>query len=217
MNYQKVYTKNYFSGRDSFFYSLGYGRFSTIFFNNQFKVIEPYLKNIKKGRILDVGCAYGFMLQRFPDRYEKYGIDVSAHAITEAKKRNPRSIFKISGAENKLPFPNNFFDVIICNDVLEHLENPGVALKNIHRILKPGGILYVNTPNFNWLRKNLFAYADKKEHHISLLSHQTLLSLLNRTGFKILDHYTFSNLTFFFFLIFRSNIGHESAAISQKI
>lgn len=216
MDYKKVYTENYFSGKDSFFYSFGYGNFQKTYFKNLFRSLKPYLKEIKQGKVLDVGCAYGFMLQKLPDSFEKFGVDISEHAIAEAKKRLPNATLKVSGAEETLPFPENFFDIIMCNDVIEHLENPRIALENIRRVLKRDGILYLNTPNLNWLRKNLFAHADKKEHHISLLPHKTLFDLLTEIGFNIIDHYTYTSITFFFFTKFHSNIGHESAFICKK-
>ncbi|HXF44427.1 MAG TPA: class I SAM-dependent methyltransferase [Candidatus Paceibacterota bacterium] len=216
MDYKKVYTENYFSGKDSFFYLLGYGNFQKTYFKNLFRSLKPYLKDIKQGKVLDVGCAYGFMLQKFPSSLEKFGVDISEHAIAEAKKRLPDATLKVAGAEDVLPFPENFFDIVICNDVIEHLENPRVALENILKVLKKDGILYLNTPNFNWLRKKLFAYADKREHHISLMSHKALLNLLTDVGFNIIDHYTYTSVTFFFFTKFRSNLGHEQAFICKK-
>lgn len=216
MDYKQVYTQQYFSGRDSFFYRLGYGRFQTLYFKNLFKPLKPYIRNVGRGKVLDVGCAYGFMLEKFPDAFEKFGIDISEYAIAEAKKRLPVATLKVGGAEDGLPFPENFFDIVICNDVIEHLENPRAALENIRKVLKVGGILYVNTPNVNWLRKKVFAYADKKEHHISLFPHKNLLNVLLEVGFTVVDHWTYTSITFFFFVPFRSTIGHESACICQK-
>jgi|SRR3989338_7391475 len=217
MNYKKIYNQDYFSGKDSFFYSLGYGRsFQNVYFQNIFNPLKKYLRDIKKGKVLDIGCAYGIMLKKFPTTFEKFGIDISKHAIDEAKKRMPEATFKVAGAEDPFPFPKSSFDVIISNDVLEHLENPRAALEHMHAALKRHGILYVNTPNFNWLRKNFFAYADKREHHISLFPHRKLEKLLEDVGFEVIDHWTYTSIPFFFFLAFRSNLGHESAFICRK-
>lgn len=215
-NYKEIYTLDYFNGKNTFFYKLGYGNFAWFYFDSLFRPLKPYLLRLKMGKVLDVGCAYGFMLQRFPDGFEKFGIDISHHAIIEAKKRLPRARLKVSDVEDKLPFPEEFFDIVVCNDVLEHLENPKRALENISKVLKKDGILYINTPNLNWLRKKIIGYADKKEHHISLFSHQALFDLLTEVGFKTTDHWTYTNLTYFFFLKFRSNIGIESALICRK-
>lgn len=217
LSYQQIYNQDYFQGKNSFFWRVGYGGYGKLsqrYFNNLFHPLKKYMDKSKKGRVLDVGCAYGFMLERFPQNFQKFGVDVSSFAINKAKKRLPEAQFKIGGIEEKIPFQKNLFDLIICNDVLEHLESPKKALVNITASLKSGGILYLTTPNYNFIRKTFFVYPDAKEHHISLLPHQTLLQLLNKTGLKILEHWTFIHL--FFYLRINSNFGIESAVICEK-
>lgn len=117
MNYKKIYTRNYFNGKSSFFYKLGYGRFAKFYFDGLFKPLKSYLRSLNEGKVLDVSCAYGFMLKRFPDAFEKFGVDISDYAIAKAKRRLPKATFKVINAEDKLPFPKEFFEVVICNDV----------------------------------------------------------------------------------------------------
>lgn len=163
---------------------------------------------------MDIGCAYGFMLERFPDSFLKFGFDVSEYAISIARNRLSSSTFKIGGAEDNLPFENDFFDVVLLNDIIEHLENPALALENSSKVLRKDGILYITTPNLNAVRKAFFKNADKKEHHITIFSHPDLKNLLEEVGFKVLEHWTF--LYLFFYLRFRSNMGIESAFICTK-
>ena len=73
MDYKTIYTKDYFNGKNSFFYKLGYGNFAKFYFNSLFRQLQPHLKNLESGNILDVGCAYGYMLQRFPSTFKKLG------------------------------------------------------------------------------------------------------------------------------------------------
>lgn len=217
VNYKKIYSDTYFNGENSFFYSLGYGNiFQIPYFNNLFTQIKPHVKRNKKVKVLDVGCAFGYMLKKFPDNCELNGIDISDFAITQAKKLLPNATLKVGGAETTFPFKDNYFDVVICNDVIEHLEHPKKALENMHRVLKKGGVLYINTPNLNSLRKIVFAKPDKMEHHISLFSHADLASTLRGSGFKIIDRWTYTTLPVFFFWKFRSNVGHEQAFICKK-
>ncbi len=197
VNYAEVYSKDYFSGKKSFFWKGGYGGYgilSQLYFNNLFAPIKPYLITKYTATVLDIGCAYGFMLERFPKNYRKFGVDVSKHAIAIAQKRLPAGVFKTAGVEKKTPFNKDYFDLVICNDVLEHLESPAKALGHIFTSLKKNGIFYLTTPNYNWVRKVFFAYPDKTEHHISLLPHQELADLLTQTGFKMIDHWTFTHL-----------------------
>ena len=214
MDYQKIYNQDYFQGKNSFFYALGYGRFAGLFYCHTFAQIKKYVKKIKKGKVLDIGCAYGFMLKKFPSSWQKFGLDVSDYALTQAQKKLPQATFINAGAEDKPPFKKNFFDFILLTDVLEHLENPELALKNAYQLLKRGGLLYLTTPNLNWLRKKVFSYPDQIEHHISLFSHQQLKNLLKDLGFQIVDHWTF--IVLLFYLKFKTNFGLESAFIVKK-
>ena len=216
--YKQTYDKNYFNGNKSFFWKAGYGgygRFSARYFDNLFRPIVPLLPQLPtNARVLDIGCAYGFMLERFPTGFQKYGTDVSKHAISEAKKRFPDYHFAVGDAEQTFPFKPNYFDLIICNDVLEHLEQPQLLLRNAYKILKPGGLLYLTTPNFNLPRKLLFTLPDRLEHHISLFPHQKLLTLFRKEKFTIVNHWTFINL--FIYLRCNGNCGVESAVVASK-
>ncbi len=98
MDYKKIYTQDYFSGKDSFFYQFGYGRFAKFHFNNLFKPLKIYIQRLETGKVLDVGCAYGLMLEKFSDTFEKFGIDISDYAILEAKKRLPNAILTVGNA-----------------------------------------------------------------------------------------------------------------------
>ena len=95
-------------------------------------------------RLLDVGCGRGEFLKNI---YRKtayaYGIDPDEAAI----KENNYIQNKFVGTVEKLPFDSNFFDLVVMCWVLEHLENPALAFKEIHRVLKPGGQIIFLTPN----------------------------------------------------------------------
>ncbi|MBU1975508.1 MAG: class I SAM-dependent methyltransferase [Nanoarchaeota archaeon] len=209
MNYKVIYNENYFSGKNSFFYTLGYGRFSGTYFNSLYKSIHKYVKN--DFHVLDVGCAYGLMLLRFPDSVQKFGLDVSKYAIDIARSKVPGAVFKLGNAEHRFPFAG--IDMILLNDVIEHIEQPESLLKNTYSALKRGGILFITTPNLNIVRKRLFRYADTKEHHISMFTHEDLLDLLERSGFSVLEKWTFIDIISSIRL---SSNGLESAFICRK-
>lgn len=216
MDYASVYSRDYFEGKTSFFYKLGYGRFAKLHFDSLVRPLRPHLARIGGGAVLDVGCAYGFVLSRMPSTFRKFGVDVSAHAIARARERLPDAGLHVANAEDPLPFADGAFDVVLCNDVIEHLEQPVRALENVAAVIRPGGLLYLNTPNLNWLRRWLFAGADAAEHHVSLFAHDELATLLGDLGFDLLDHFTYTDVPQLFFPRFRSNLGVESAFICAK-
>jgi 2-polyprenyl-3-methyl-5-hydroxy-6-metoxy-1,4-benzoquinol methylase len=210
--YHNIYDKDYFLGKKSFFYKFGYKNFVNIW-KSRLNILLQY-KN--QGKLLDVGCALGYMLILFSKYFKVYGIDCSRYAINIAKKNIKKGIFKVHNAEESLPFQNHTFDVVTCMDVLEHLKNTDKLLKNIFNVLKDEGILFLTTPNYNILRKLIYHFPDKMEHHISLFHINEILKKLERNGFKILNYSTginFLDKTYWF----KNRLGPETFVISKKI
>jgi ubiquinone/menaquinone biosynthesis C-methylase UbiE len=101
----------------------------------------------RSGRLLDIGCATGFLIDEAAKYgWDVYGIDLSHWAIDFAKQNI--GLKNVSqGTLTQVQYPDNFFDVVIMKDVIEHLPDPKSELIEIYRIVKPGGIICVNTPN----------------------------------------------------------------------
>ena len=95
-------------------------------------------------KILEVGCGEGTKLQKIHATH-KTGVDISATAIAQAKHKIDRAI--IADAEN-LPFPDKTYDAVLSLFSLEHFQHPRAVLREIARVLKPGGELVILTPNF---------------------------------------------------------------------
>jgi methionine biosynthesis protein MetW len=97
--------------------------------------------------VLDVGCGDGQTSGKWlSENGRQYvGVDISANAVDEARQSGLEAI-KIEDA-SVLPFDADSFDVVVCVEVLEHLFDPQRAIKNISRVLKPGGIFIATVPN----------------------------------------------------------------------
>lgn len=108
--------------------------------------------------VLDVGCNDGIFMEMLRDKRKcnVKGIDVSQIALDEAKKR--KLDVRIGDAEN-IPFPDQTFNVVNCQEVLSHLFDPAKAISEMRRILKKNGILVGSVPHEN-LQK--FAWEDKR-------------------------------------------------------
>jgi len=108
-------------------------------------------------RILDAGCGLGMYVRaflRFSD--EVYGVDIDPEKVAEASRELPRygrgtpRPYYVASAE-ALPFPDSFFDVVLSNEVLEHLGDDRKSVAEACRVLKPGGRLVIFVPNRLWL------------------------------------------------------------------
>lgn len=129
------------------------------------------IRDLHPKSILDVGCGEGFTLERLRKQNigEKLeGIDFLKTAIEIGKKVHPKLTLK-QGTAYALPYKDNSFDVVIYSEVLEHLEHPDKALKELRRVTKKYAVLSVpNEPIFmmsNFLRgKNWSRWGNDIEH-----------------------------------------------------
>jgi 2-polyprenyl-3-methyl-5-hydroxy-6-metoxy-1,4-benzoquinol methylase len=144
------------------------------------------------GHFLDVGCGLGrHMSLALPyfSRVEGIELDsVSRAYCLEA------GLTVYGEPLEMLDLPADTYDVVLLNQVLEHLADPKGVCAEVFRVLRPGGILYIDTPNFSSVSMALF-----KEHcsivagssHISLFSVKTALALLQSVGFSEVEARTY--------------------------
>ena len=100
--------------------------------------------------ILDAGCGSGYGSEELARAGAKkvYGVDLAADSIDycQTHHSHPNLIFK-QGDLTELDFPDNFFDLICAFETIEHIKDYRKAIAEIYRVLKPGGILIISTPN----------------------------------------------------------------------
>lgn len=143
-------------------------------------------------RVLDIGCGLGYLLVE-PHRrgFECLGIDFNERLVTLATERYgvPARVERI---ENLVTLGETF-DLVILSHVLEHVEGPTDLLRNIHRILNPGGLLVIEVPNRNWrsigynLRRGTCGWDCYPPHHLTFWSDTALAHVLRRSGFDVLE------------------------------
>ncbi|MFN3210490.1 MAG: bifunctional 2-polyprenyl-6-hydroxyphenol methylase/3-demethylubiquinol 3-O-methyltransferase UbiG [Roseovarius sp.] len=103
--------------------------------------------------VLDLGCAGGFMAEAMAERGARVtGIDPAKEAIAAARAHAALSGFDIqydTGAGEALPYENDAFDAVVCVDVLEHVADLQQVLREVARVLTPGGLFLFDTINRN--------------------------------------------------------------------
>jgi SAM-dependent methyltransferase len=107
-----------------------------------------------RGRALDVGCGPGFFLDAARARgYEAWGLDPSAYAVEMARRGHGERV--CTGLVETAPFPSAHFDLVTAFDAFEHVYDPLGFLDAAHRLLVPGGVLAITTPDIRSLLSRL--------------------------------------------------------------
>ncbi len=140
------------------------------------------------GRWLDVGCSAGFVVKAATDRgFEAYGVEVESAAVTYGREvlklRNLRC-----GILEEQAYTNNFFDVISLYDVIEHVPDLNRVVAELRRILVPGGVIEIRTPNIgHWQTpRDLSCWKEvKPSEHLYYFGFSTLKRLFENHGFRV--------------------------------
>ena len=135
---------------------------------------------------MDVGCASGFFLDIAKERgISTYGVELSTEGVNKAKQKHSQII---NDTLENARFPDSFFDVITLYDIIEHVLDPTSTIKEISRIIKPGGIVAISTPDItSWHAKLLgkrWGMITPWEH-LHYFSPYTIRVLLEKNGFSI--------------------------------
>ncbi len=151
----------------------------------QVKLTRKYKSNTK---LLDVGCGEGFFLFNASRAgYITRGVELSQDAAEYAKREFGLDVEV--GLFEEMQFPENYFDVVTLWQVLEHLPQPLTVLKEVHRVLKPGGLLVASTPDFGGIPARIMErrWWNVRRIHINQFTTKTLMNTLGNAGFKNLS------------------------------
>lgn len=153
---------------------------------DKIKDILNFIKT-KRGKILDVGIGSGFIekeiLKKNHEEFSFYGIDISDVAISKVRKQLTGEFTK--GLIQNIPYKDNYFDVILCLEVLEHI-NPSEtfkALSELYRTLKEKGILIISVP-LNEGLEELYKSGQNPSGHVRTYSKNIIDTELKIVGFN---------------------------------
>ena len=146
--------------------------------NISISIIKQHLKT--GGNILDVGCGTGRLLKQL-NGVNRFGLDISSEYL---KRLETEEITLCLSRIEDMPFKNDYFDMVVCTDVLEHVEDLNECLRNIVRVLKPEGTLLLRVP----YREDLSIYLrDNYPYYYSHLRNfdENSLRLILKKVFKL--------------------------------
>lgn len=145
---------------------------------------EPHFD--RPGRYLDIGCGSGAEVQRMKEQgWDSYGVEINRAAANVGRAKG-LNIF--CGSVHEAGYPYAFFDYIRASHSLEHMTDPGDALNEAYRLLKPAGKLLLAVPNIDGLSARIFRqywWHLCPGVHTYSFSTRTLVRLLNRHSFTI--------------------------------
>lgn len=112
------------------------------------KTVLKFLDIKESDKVIEIGCEAGYLLKHLLIAKEVMGLDIAKNALEDAKKNTKSDKVKFICADaSNIPFANAYFDKVICSQTLEHLDNPDRVVKEVSRIVKPGGIVVISVPN----------------------------------------------------------------------
>jgi|GEM_PF-597054 len=178
------------SGKDKEWYEQVYSERSEAIHTYKLKMLEFAVSQIDSGLILDIGCGTGQMSRLLTEQTSAkvIGVDLAYSGLQKA-----REIVDVAQVDlsHSLPFPSNTFDAVWFTEVIEHVVSPADVLQEINRILRPGGFLFLTTPNsaFHFFRyfSLLGKVVSELQHpgHLQFFSKKSLEADVKQAGFDI--------------------------------
>ena len=145
---------------------------------------------VKRGNLLEIGCATGYFLQAARDDFgfDVFGVELDEESSQFAREK--RGLDVRTTILEEAGFPENMFDVVYMRVVLEHIRKPRDLLQEIHRIMRRGGLIVIEVPNVDGL---IYKFVGEREvcvfgfEHVNFFSDKTLTSVLKKTGFETIE------------------------------
>lgn len=179
-----IYTSDYFQGGQSDGYADYEGSAAEL--RGEFRrTLEALTRHVDGGRLLELGCAYGFFLDEARARFEVSGVEISDHARAACLSRG---LAVEREATPEFLAAHGPFDAAVLLDVIEHLRDPGEVLARLHAAMRPGAQLLVTTGDHGSLLARAMGRRWRlmtPPQHLWFFAPRTLRALLARQGFRV--------------------------------
>ncbi|NOX71220.1 MAG: class I SAM-dependent methyltransferase [Candidatus Micrarchaeota archaeon] len=195
-DYNKHFYSDVFASKHDIYYSVHRKKIETVL---------GLLSGFEGKNALDIGCGDGYITEIIGKSISArmFGVEISADAAKKAKEKGINvKLFDIT--KGKLPFESDFFDMVFCGDVIEHVYDTEKLLENILDVLRPGGTLILSVPNIaSWYNRGFLLigwlptwvesasklytgnpFMKNSVGHIRAFTEKSLSSLLDIIGFE---------------------------------
>ena len=184
-----IYTEEYFQGGQSDGYADYLG--SEAVLRAEFRTVLEDLRRAgaNRGKLLELGCAYGFFLDEARSYFDVHGIEVSDTAARFCRSRGldvEHGVLTENFVARQTPF-----DAVVMLDVVEHLPEPDVSLELLYRAMKPGARLLLTTGDWESALSRIMGSSWRlmtPPQHIFFFSPRTMSSMLARLGFDVIEY-----------------------------
>jgi glycosyltransferase involved in cell wall biosynthesis/2-polyprenyl-3-methyl-5-hydroxy-6-metoxy-1,4-benzoquinol methylase len=181
----RIYDANYFLGSDSEAGSEAASELKQATAGLYLSEIRRY-HGLEAGRLLEVGCGKGhFLVSAEADGWQVTGVEFSPTACKIAQQQLQNGNVSC-GELQQAGLASEQFDLCVVSDVIEHVRSPLDFLREIHRVLKPGGTLFIATPSIDsWSARFLRQkWMEFKAEHLTYFDRQTIQTALFKSGFR---------------------------------
>lgn len=169
-----------------------HGEFVREWHRQRARPILNYLKPYQKiGSLLEVGCAAGFFLKiAEEDGWRTHGVEIMSPAVEYARTRLNLNVYE--GTLDQARLADASFDAVVMIETIEHLLDPMSVLREIHRVLRPSGAVWVATPNLRSVMLPLLGVdwsVLSPAEHLFYFTETTLSLMLKRAGFRTVQFF----------------------------
>jgi len=171
------------------------GKFSMYWFARRYyaALIRRYAPKGQNGQLLELGCGLGHLIGLLQDDFHCVGIDLADYAIAETKRVAPKAEAYVQSADDLSRFKTGDFSVVVALHLVEHLPTPQHTIREVNRLLKPGGLFLFATPNPIYSMRR---YKDSKTDaigkdptHINVQPPPVWRDWVQQEGFRVLQHF----------------------------
>jgi SAM-dependent methyltransferase len=179
-----IYTSAYFQGGQSDGYADYEGSAEEL--RGEFRrTLQALTRHVDRGRLLELGCAYGFFLEAARARFAVCGVEISYHARAACLARG---LAVEREATPEFLAAHGPFDAAVLLDVIEHLRDPGEVLARLHAAMRSGAQLLITTGDHGSLLARVMGRRWRlmtPPQHLWFFAPRTLRALLARHGFRV--------------------------------